>query len=97
MTMYRGSAQPRPPAGVDARILSAAQATARQSTGRRDLLFAGTLAATMIVAFGARLLITEPLPPADSPEFGISEGQSHDYLIHFDPLTTGPGSQEGLP
>ena len=95
LSLYRAAPAPQPPAAVDERILASARAAAAPGPGRRPLLFAGAMAATVIVAFAARLTITDP--PPDTGQFGMTEGQAHDYLLTFDPLTTGPGSQEGMP
>jgi hypothetical protein len=100
MKAYRlvsGSAPcPVPSASMDARILAAARQSASRSPERRQLLFVGAMAATVMMAFTARWL-TQDSPLSDSRSFGLAEGQSRDYLLQFDPLTTGPGSQEGLP
>jgi ferric-dicitrate binding protein FerR (iron transport regulator) len=95
LTLYRATPAPRPAASADLRILAAARAAAARSSERRQLLFVGAMAATVMVAFTTRWLVTDPAP--HSQDFGIAEGQTHDYLLEFDPLVTGPGSQEGLP
>jgi len=96
LALYRSAADPQPSAAVDARILATARAAASRSSRRLPLLFAGSMAATVLVAFSARLVIPDP-PEPDTRQYGLVEGQSRDYLLKFDPLTTGPGSQEGLP
>jgi hypothetical protein len=96
LAAYRSTRDPRPVASVDARILAAARAAARRTRLHRPLWFAGAMAATVLVAFGARWFATD-LSLTDAREYGLHEGQSRDYLLEFDPLTTGPGSQEGLP
>ena len=93
---YRSAPGSVPSASMDARILGAARQSAAQSPDRRQLLFVGAMAATVMVTFTARWLIQDP-PLPDSRSFGLSEGQSRGYLQQFDPLTTGPGSQESLP
>lgn len=92
---YRTASTPKPAASMDLRILAAARAAVSRSPERRQLLFVGALAATVMVAFTARWFISDPLPL--SQDFGIAEGQTRGYLLEFDPLITGPGSQEGLP
>lgn len=96
LSLYRSAVDPRPPASVDAHILASARKAAVRSPGRGPLLFAGAMAATLLVTFTARLALTDP-PPPDTRQYGMVEGQSRDYLLKLDPLTTGPGSQEGLP
>jgi hypothetical protein len=96
LSLYRSAADPRPPASVDAQILASARTAAARSPSRGPLLFAGAMAATLLVTFTARLTLIDP-PPPDTRHYGLAEGQSRDYLLKLDPLTTGPGSQEGLP
>lgn len=102
LTLYRAESPPKPAASVDLRILAAARASSSRSPERRQLVFVSAMAATVLVAFTARWLITDPLAPHSpyfgmAQDFGMAEGQSRAYLLEFDPLITGPGSQEGLP
>lgn len=92
--LYRRTADPRPAASVDAAILAAARGAARTS-GRAPLFVAG-MAATVVLGFTSRCLLDDP-PRPDTREYGLTAGQTHDYLLTFDPLITGPGSQEGQP
>jgi hypothetical protein len=96
MECYRSAPRTLPSASLDARILAAARQSAARSPDRRQLLFVGGMAATVMVAFTVRWLIQEPTLPA-AQSFGLYEGHSRAYLLQFDPLTTGPGSQEGMP
>lgn len=96
LAWYRRAADPSPPASVDAHILASARAAAARPRARMPLLFAGAMATTLLVSFTARWFIPDP-PPPDTRQYGLVEGQARDYLLKFDPLTTGPGSQEGLP
>ena len=95
LSQYRSGRLPTPTASMDLRILAAARDARAKSPGRDQLVFVGAMAATVLVAFTARWFI--PDPRLATQDFGIAEGQSRDYLLKFDPLISGPGSQEGLP
>src|SRR5688500_2181378 len=97
LTIYRSTPEARPSALLDARILKAAREAVHHAPDRGALVFAGAMAATVLVAFTVRWNSTDTLTASDTRPYGVAEGQARDYLLKFDPQITGPGSQEGLP